>query len=141
MARLWAQLYTPIFVLVALGGLVLGNAGTPNAAGEAGGNLGGLTLHLSWSRHLLDLAALGALVYAGFLAPRRVAAVIALGTGGLFTALAIAGLAVGDDMGATKGFLGFHFPVADTIFDLAFGVLGLLCGAGSLDEEATAAGR
>lgn len=139
MARLFAQFWSPVFLLVGVGGLFLGSAGTPDSSGEAGGNLGPVILHLSTSRHILDMVTFLILVWVGFLAPRRPARIAVGMVGAWFLALAVTGFVVGDDKGATRGLLGFHFPIGDDVFDLVVGVLGVLAFLGTLSDTGTAA--
>jgi hypothetical protein len=125
MARLYAQLFTLVFLVVGLGGLALGDAGH-----NGGGNLGGLTLHLTWARDMLDLAVAAVLALVGFTfrVPRRTAAILVMLVGALLTVLAVGGFVVGDDPLATKGFAGLHFPAAVNVLDLLTGLLGLVSG-------------
>ncbi len=136
MARMYAQLFSLVFLVVGLGGLLLGDAGHISD-GHAGGNLGGLTLHLTWARDVLDIAVAGALAVTGFLLriPRRVVGSVVLALGALLTVLAVAGFVVGDDTMATKGFAGLHFPVVINIIDLLFGVLAVLSGLATLADQ------
>jgi hypothetical protein len=134
MARVYAQLFTLVFVVVAIGGVILGDAGHIDSAGNAGGNLGGITLHLSWVRDALDLVILALLAYAGWRASELNSRLIAGGVGIVLTALAIAGFVTGDDAGATKGFAGLHFPLAVNVFDLIAGLLGVLSALGTVTE-------
>ena len=134
MARVYAQLFTLVFVVVAIGGLILGDAGHIDSAGNAGGNLGGITLHLTWVRHALDLVILAVFAYAGWRASELQSRLIVGGIGVVLTALAIAGFVAGDDAGATKGFAGMHFPLAINVFDLIAGVLGVLSALGTVTE-------
>ena len=135
MARVYAQLFTLVFAVVAVGGLILGDAGHIDSAGNAGGNLGGITLHLTWVRHALDLVILAVLAYAGWRSPELNSRLIAGGVGIVLMALAIAGFAVGDDAGATKGFAGMHFPLAINVFDLVAGLLGVLSALGTVPQD------
>ena len=141
MARLWGQLMTLVFAVVGLGGLALGNATSRPGGAEAGGNLGALTLHLTPARHALDIVVLLVALWIGFLArrtPGRLAtALIAV----VLVAVAVLGFVVGDDTGATKGALGLHFPIADNLFDLVTGLLGVLAAAGTLSDDEVAAPR
>jgi hypothetical protein len=132
MARLYAQLFTVVFAIAGLGGLALGDAGH-----TGGGNLGGLTLHLTWARDILDIviAAVLALVGFTFRIPRQAGAVLVVVAGALLTLLAVSGFIVGDDAMATKGFAGLHFPTAVNVLDLLSGVLGLLSGGVTLADQ------
>jgi hypothetical protein len=134
MARLYAQLFTLVFIVVTLGGLALGDAGHVSG-GHAGGNLGGLTLHLTWARDILDLALLVLLAFVGFAASRQLGAILIVGLGALLTALGVGGLVLGDDAMATRGFAGLHFPLPVNLFDLLVGLLALLSGTVTLADQ------
>ena len=136
MARLYAQLFTLVFAVVGLGGLALGDAGH-----TGGGNLGGLTLHLTWARDILDIAVAAALALVGFTfrVPRQPAAILVLLVGALLTVLAVSGFIVSDDTLASKGFAGLHFPAAINVLDLLSGVLGLFSGVVTLADQPDAA--
>ncbi|HVS44577.1 MAG TPA: hypothetical protein VMU20_20175 [Candidatus Dormibacteraeota bacterium] len=136
MARLYAQLFTLVFAVVGLGGLALGDAGH-----TGGGNLGGLTLHLTWARDILDIAIAAALALVGFTfrIPRQPAAILVVLIGALLFVLAVSGFIVGDDALATKGFAGLHFPTAVNVLDLLSGVLGLFSGGLTLADQPEAA--
>jgi len=136
MARLYAQLFTLVFAVVGLGGLALGDAGH-----TGGGNLGGLTLHLTWARDILDIAIAAALALVGFTfrIRRQPAAILVVLIGALLFVLAVSGFIVGDDALATKGFAGLHFPTAVNVLDLLSGVLGLFSGGLTLADQPEAA--
>jgi len=136
MARLYAQLFTLVFAVVGLGGLALGDAGH-----TGGGNLGGLTLHLTWARDILDIAIAAALALVGFTfrIRRQPAAILVVLIGALLFVLAVSGFIVGDDALATKGFAGLHFPTAVNVLDLLSGVLGLFSGGVTLADQPEAA--
>lgn len=133
MARLFAQVLTVVFAVVGIGGLFLGDA-SHVVGGVAQGNLGGLTLHMTWVRDGVDLALAVVFGYVGFIADTRTGAVLALTAGALLLLLGVAGFAVGDDTAATKGAAGMHFPTAVNIFDLVAGALAALGGAASLAD-------
>lgn len=134
MARLYAQLFTLVFLVVALGGLALGDAGHLSG-GHAGGNLGGLTLHLTWARDILDVALLVLLAFVGFAASRAVGAMLVVLVGALLTVLGVYGFVVGDDALATRGFADLHFPTAINVFDLLVGLLALVSGGVTLADQ------
>lgn len=138
MARLYAQLFTLIFFVVGAGGLFLGDAGHISD-GHAGGNLGSITLHLTWARDALDLALLVVFGYVGFLADRHTGRIAVIAAGAVLTLLAIAGFVIGDDDLASKGAAGMHFPAVVNVFDLVAGVLAVLCGLGTLEDEPASA--
>lgn len=127
MARTYAQLFTVVFAVVGLGGLLLAHGG---------GNLGGLTLDLTWGRDLLDLVVGAVLALLGFTfrVPRQAAATLVVLVGGLLTILAVAGFATGD-----SGFAGLHFAAAANVFDLLAGLLGVLSGVVTLADQPGAA--
>jgi hypothetical protein len=134
MARLYAQLMTVLFVVVGFGGLFLGDAGHISS-GHAGGNLGDVTLHLTWARDALDIALLVVFAYVGFMADRHTGRLLVLAAGALLLLLGIAGFVIGDDDLASKGAAGMNFPVVVNVFDLAVGALAVLCGLGTLEDE------
>lgn len=132
MARLYAQLCAFVFLLIGVGGLAAGNAGPPAANG--GGNIGSLTLHLTWARDVFDIVLLVVFVFAGFVASRRAGRVTVGAVGVLLLALAVVGFLVGDDAAATKGYAGLHFSTALNILDLVVGVLALLAALGTVED-------
>lgn len=127
MARIYAQLFTAVFAVVGLGGLLIAHDG---------GNLGGLTLHLTWGRDILDLVLGAVLAVVGFTfrVPRQASATLVVLIGGLLTVLAVAGFATGDG-----GFAGLHFAAAVNVLDLLAGLLGVLCGVVTLADQPGAA--
>jgi hypothetical protein len=132
MARLYAQICTLVFLLVGVGGLAAGNA-SPHAP-SGGGNVGSLTLHLTWARDILDIALLLLFAYVGFLAARRPGRLLTGAAGVVLFALAIAGFLVGDDAHATRSVLGLHFTTALNILDLVVGVLAILAALGTVED-------
>ena len=134
MARLYAQLFTLVFIVVTLGGLALGDAGHVSG-GHAGGNLGGLTLHMTWGRDLLDGVVLVLLAAAGFVVSRNLGAVLVVAVAAVLTALGVYGFVIGDDAMATRGVADLHFPAAIDVFDLLAGLLGLLSGGVTLADQ------
>ena len=141
MARFWAQLFTPVFFVVALGGILLSIVDKGSPGSKAGGNLGNLTLHLTGSRDVLNVGILLATIWIGFMASKRAGKLATIALGALLLALGIAGLLVGDDDLATKGFLGMHFPVSVNVFDLVAGLLALLSGLGTIEDEPAGSAR
>ena len=138
MARFWAQLFTPVFLVVTVLGVIVtmadkGYGGTP------GGNLGDLSLHVTWTRNILDAVCLAVCVWVGFVAPRRAGRLATILLGAALLALGIAGFLIGDDDAATKGFAAMHFPPAVNVFDLVAGLLGLLSGLGTVEDADTPA--
>ncbi|HEX4755850.1 MAG TPA: hypothetical protein VH661_08885 [Candidatus Dormibacteraeota bacterium] len=136
MARLYAQICALLFLLVGVGGLAAGSAGPPAANG--GGNIGGLVLHLTWARDILDIGLLAVFAYVGFVAPLRQGRLLVGAAGIVLLALAIAGFVVGDDAAATRGFLGLHFTTALNLLDLVVGVLAILAALGTVEDPAPA---
>jgi hypothetical protein len=136
MARLYAQICALLFLLVGVGGLAAGSAGPPAANG--GGNIGGLVLHLTWARDILDIGLLALFAYVGFVAPLRQGRLLVGAAGTVLLALAIAGFVVGDDAAATRGFLGLHFTTALNLLDLVVGVLAILAALGTVEDPAPA---
>ena len=135
MARLYAQLFTLVFLVVGVVGLFLGDA-SHVSAGQAGGNLGSVTLHLTWFRDAVDLGFAALFAWVGFVASRHTGR-IAVGVAGvLLLVLAIAGFIIGDDDLATKGAADLHFPLAINVFDLVAGGLAVLCALGTVEDEA-----
>jgi hypothetical protein len=138
MARLYAQLFTLVFLVVGVVGLFLGDS-SHVSDGQAGGNLGSVTLHLTWFRDAVDLGFAAVFAWVGFVAGRRQGR-IAVGVAGvLLLALAIAGFVIGDDDLASRGHADLNFPVAINVFDLVAGALAVLCALGTIEEGAEAA--
>ncbi len=137
MARLYAQLFTLIFLVLTIVGLVAGTAGHP-ATGEAGGNLGAVTLHMTWERDLLNVGLVAVLAWVGFFASRGAGRLTVIAVGAVLLALAVGGFVASDDDIASKGFLGMHYPLTVNLVDLVAGVLGILCGLGTIEEPAAA---
>ena len=139
MARAFALLCSLVFFLIGLVGLVIviGADATHQVAGAAQGNFGPLTLHLTWPREILDLVLLAAFGYVGLFAPGRVGRVVMAVAGAVLLLLGIAGVVIGDDAAASKGFAGLHFPVLINLLDIIVGVLALLSALGpTADEDA-----
>lgn len=132
MARLYAQLCTFVFLLVGLGGLAAGNAGPP--APRGGGNIGSLTLHLTWARDAFDIVLLALFAFIGFVAGRHVGRLLLGAVGVALFGLAVVGFLVGDDAGATRSVLGLHFTTALNVLDLVVGVLAVLAALGTVEE-------
>jgi len=134
MARLYAQLCMLVFLVVGIGGLAAGNAGPPAANG--GGNIGSLTLHLTWTRDALDIVLLAVFAFAGLAASRHLGRLLAGAIGVALLALAVAGFLLGDDPAATAthSYAGLHFTTALNILDLVVGLLGILAALGTVEE-------
>jgi len=134
MARTYAQFAAVLFVVVGVAGLFTGDAGHVSN-GQAGGNFDGASLHLTYGRDVIDLALAAVFAYAGFLAKEEDAWIPVLSAGGFLLLLAVIGFIDGDDASGTRSVATLHFPLAINIFDLITGVVSILCGLGSIDEE------
>lgn len=129
MARYYAQICTLVFFAATVGGLLLGDAGS------GGGNLGSITLHLTWVRDVLDAGLLAAFVLIGFVLAPVPAKWSMFGVGIVLLAMTVLGFAVGDDAGPTRTALSMHFPVTINVFDLITGSLAVLCALGTLTGD------
>ena len=134
MARLYAQLCSIVFAIVGIGGLFLGTAG-PVVNGQAQGNLGGITLHLTYPRDVANLILLLMFVFVGFFAGRRSSKFVMFGVGVVLFGLGVIGFIIGDNDAANKGLIGFNFPLAINLFDMTVGVLALLAALGTLGDD------
>ena len=134
MARFYAQMCTALFLVVTFGGLVLGDA-AHLTNGTAGGNLGGVTLHMTWARDALDAVMLVLFVLVGFVLARTPGKYVVIAVGAALAVLGVVGFVVGDDAAASKGLLDMHFPLVANIFDLIVGALGMLAGLGTLPDH------
>jgi len=137
MARLYAQFATVVFLVFGLGGLLTGDAGTL-VHHHPGGNLGAMTLHLTYIRDILNLAVAAILGYAGFRAGDRLAGEIVLTVGVALLLLAVIGFAHPDNAAGTRSIADLHFPLVINIFDAIAGALGVLCGVGATAAEPAA---
>jgi hypothetical protein len=131
MARLYAQLFTLVFFVAGVGGLLV----TGLHSGSGGGNVGSLTLHLTWFRDFIYIGLLAVSAYVGFVADRHTGRVLIGVAGVLLLVLAIAGFVIGDDSAGSKGAAGLHFPVAVNVFDVVAGALAVLCSLGTIEDE------
>ena len=129
MARLYAQFAAVVFLAFALGGLLTGDAGTLIHHHPAG-NLGPVTLHLTYARDILNLVLAAVLGFAGVRAGERRAGEIVLGVGVVLLLLALLGFANADNAAGTRSIADLHFPLVINIFDAIAGALGVLCGVG-----------
>lgn len=134
MARLYAQLFTLVFLVVGVVGLFLGDA-SPVGSGQAGGNLGSITLHLTWFRDAIDLGFAGLFAWVGFVAARHPGRIAVGAAGVLLLALAIAGFIIGDDDMAGHRHADLNFPLVINVFDLITGGLAVLCALGTLEDD------
>jgi len=124
MARFFAQLLSPVFLALGVGGIFLGDAGT---AGK--GELGPLDLDLTWARDALDVGLLVLLVLVAFVLGRHAGRLLAATLGAVLVAAGVAGFVTGE-----PGFLGMRGSLPMNVFDLAAGVLLLLAAAGTIEE-------
>jgi hypothetical protein len=124
MARFFAQLLSPVFLLLGVGGLFLGDAGT-----RGKGELGSLDLDLTWARDVLDIALLVLLVLVAFVLARHAGRLLVAAIGVVLLAFGVAGFVAGE-----RGFLGLQCSLAMNVFDVAAGVLLLLAAAGTVEE-------
>lgn len=138
MARFFAQVLTPVFLVLTVVGVIVTLIGDASRVtdGHAGGNISNLVLHLTWVRDLLDAALLLVCVWVGFVASRRNGRLAMIVLGAVLIALAVVGFVTGDDDLASKGFAGMHYPAAVNVFDLIAGLLALLSGLGTIEESA-----
>lgn len=132
MARLFAQVCTFVFLVVGVGGLAAGNAGPHFANG--GGNVGGLILHLTWARDVLDIAVLVAFGYVAFVAARHPGRLLTGAVGAILLVLAVVGFVVGDTANASRSVAGLHFTTALNVLDLVVGVLAILAALGTVED-------
>jgi hypothetical protein len=124
MARFFAQLLSPVFVFLGVGGWFLGDAGT---AGR--GELGSLDVDLTWARDALDVGVLVLLLLVGFVLSRHTGRLLMGGLGVVLLLIGIAGFPAGEG-----GFLGMRGATAMNAFDIAVGALALLAAAGTVEE-------
>ncbi|HEV7678884.1 MAG TPA: hypothetical protein VGQ42_09985 [Candidatus Dormibacteraeota bacterium] len=124
MSRFFAQLYAPLFLVLGIGGLLLGDAGTPGK-----GELGPLDLDLTWARDVLDLALLLVFAAVGFVLSRHLGRRLMALAGLLLLGLGVAGFVAGE-----SGFLGMQFDTPMNVFDVVAGLLALLAAAGTIEE-------
>src|SRR5580692_7395736 len=131
MARLYAQFGAVLFLVVGFGGLFTGDAGTL-VHHLPGGNLGPMTLHLTY---VMDLVIGGALAFAGFRAEQRITEEIVLTVGVVLLLLALIGFVNPDTATKARSIAGIHFTEVMNIFDVIAGALGVLCGLGGTASE------
>lgn len=130
MARFFAQILSPVFLLLGVGGLFLGDAGS---AGR--GDLGSLDLDLTWARDALDIGILLLLAAVGFVLARHAGRLLMFGVGAVLLAAGVLGFATGE-----SGALGLRGSLAMNIFCVAAGALALLAAAGTIEEPEPAQG-
>ena len=134
MARLYAQFGAVVFLAFGVGGLLTGDAGRV-VHHQPGGNLGDVTLHLTYVRDILNLVIAAALGFAGFRAGDTISAEIVLTAGVVLILLAVLGFANTDTLAGTRSIAGLHFTLPVNIFDSVAGALGVLCGLGGNQPE------
>ena len=137
MARLYAQFAAIVFLAFGFGGFLTGDAGTL-LHHHPGGNLDGMTLHLTYARDVLNLVIAAALGFAGFRAGDSLAGEIVLTVGVVLLLLAVVGFAYPDNAAGTRSVASLHFTLVVNIFDAVTGALGLLCGLGGPGAEPAA---
>ncbi len=137
MARLYAQFGAVVFLAFGIGGLLTGDAGQL-VHHHPGGNLGNVTLHLTYVRDILNLVIAAALGFAGFRAGSAISTEIVLAIGVVLLLLAILGFANTDTLAGTRSIAGMHFTLPTNLLDVIAGALGVLCGlGGNKAEQAT----
>ena len=134
MARLYAQFGAVVFLAFGLGGLLTGDAGNL-VHHRPGGNLGDVTLHLTYVRDVLNLVIAAVLGWAGFRAGDAISTEIVLTVGVVLLLLAIVGFADTDTVDGTRSVVGLHFTLPTNLFDVIAGALGVLCGLGGNTRE------
>jgi hypothetical protein len=134
MARLYAQFGAVLFLVVGFGGLLTGDAGTL-VHHVPGGNVGPMTLHLTYVRDVLDLVIGGVLAFAGFRSDARITDEIVLTVGVVLVLLALIGFADPDTATKARSIAGIHFTEVMNIFDVITGALGVLCGLGGSESS------
>jgi hypothetical protein len=139
MARFYAQICTVLFLVVVIGGFLVGNATHVTAPhGEAVGNVDGMQLHLTYARDVVDLVLLAAFAYVGFLASRQVGRIVTGVAGVVLLALAVVGFLCVDTNSGARSIAGLHFTLAINIFDLVVGALAVLAALGTVEDEGPA---
>jgi hypothetical protein len=131
MARLYAQFGAVVFFVFGVGGLLTGDAGTL-VHHVPQGNLGNVTLHLTYVRDILNLVIAGVLGFAGFRAGESFGGEIVLTVGVVLLLLTLIGFANPDTVERARDIAGFHFTLPVNIFDAIAGALGVLCGLGGV---------
>jgi hypothetical protein len=134
MARFYAQICTVVFLIVVIGGFLVGNA-VKVAHGQAAGNVDGMQLHLTYARDVVDLVLLAAFAYVGFLANRRVGRIVTGVAGVVLLGLAVVGFLYVDNNRGGRSILDLHFTLAINIFDLVVGAFALLAALGTVEDE------
>jgi hypothetical protein len=139
MVKAYAQIAAVLFAVLGIGGFFTGDAGHV-VAGQAYGNIDGVTLHLTYTRDVLNIVLALLFGYAAWRAPATSAWIPAAAAGAILLLLAIVGFVVGDDAAGSRSVANLHFPAAINVLDLVTGTLALLTVLGDLGEPAATAG-
>ena len=137
MARFYAQICTVAFLVVGIGGFLVGDA-SHVVHGQAQGNVDGMEVHLTYARDVLDLVLLAAFAYVGFVAARHLGRIVTGAAGVVLFGLAILGFVIGDTPAGTRSLADLHFTVALNIFDLVVGGFAILAALGTVEDEGPA---
>ncbi len=124
MSRFFAQLLSPLFLVLGAGGFALGDAATPGK-----GDLGPLDLDLTPAHDVLDLGLFVLLVLVGFVLSRHAGRRVMALVGAALVAAGVLGFVTGE-----SGALGMRFSLAMNLFDVLAGALVLLAAAGTIEE-------
>jgi hypothetical protein len=134
MARAYAQFAAVVFLVFGIGGLLTGDAGTL-VHHHPSGNFGGVTLHLTYVRDVLNLVIAAVLGFAGFRAGESIAGEIVLTVGVVLLLLALLGFVNPDTAAGTRSIADLHFTPVINVFDTVAGALGVLCGIGGTGTD------
>jgi hypothetical protein len=134
MARTYAQFAAIVFVVVGLGGLLVGDA-SHLIHGAAGGNFDGVALHLTYGRDVVDLALAAVFAYAGWVSREQDAWLPVLAASGFLLLLAVVGFIHADDLAGRRAIATLHFPLAVNVLDLVAGVFGTVISLAAVAEE------
>ncbi|MGA9114966.1 MAG: hypothetical protein WB802_14390 [Candidatus Dormiibacterota bacterium] len=136
MARFYSQICTAVFLVVVIGGFLVGNATHVTLPhGEAQGNVDGMQLHLTYARDVVDLVLLAAFAFVGFVAGRRVGRIVTGVAGVVLLVLAVVGFLHVDTNSGARSIAGLHFTLAINIFDVVVGAFAVLAALGTVEEE------
>lgn len=124
MSRFFAQLLSPLFLVLGAGGFFLGDSSAPGK-----GELGSLDLDLTSARDLLNLGLFLLFVLVGFVLGRHSGRLAMALAGAVLVAAGVLGLVTGE-----SGALGMRFSLAMNVFSLSAGALVLLAAAGTIEE-------
>lgn len=137
MTRAYALLCSIAFLLVSVVGLiiVIGGSAAVRHAGQAEGNLGSLTLHLTWAREVADIVLLALFGFIWLFAEGRTGRIVMAVIGVVLLAAGIVGTIHGDNAAASRPIAGLDFPMMINIFDIAIGVFGVLASLGPTTDS------